>query len=178
MPTPAVLAEVLYKLGICGERLDGPFEHRYLIGERFLQHLSFMGCAPALEFEPQQAGQPDWASFTFVLLTPLFEEARFLVDQQMARPRCPHCRKRTSLTSEQAKSCQQTLECEHCGKAASVAQWDWREYGACSRLFFSIVNVYPKESIPTDSFMQQLASATHCSWHYFYIHDVLPDVTN
>lgn len=176
--TQAGLAQVLTELGIVGELITHERPYRYFIGERFLQHLSFMGCAPALEFEPAGSTGIDWSGFTYVMVSPLFQQPRFLVDELMARPRCPACQARQSITKALPRGCRDKLICQHCETANPIAAWSWREFGGCSRIYFSIVNVYPKESIPTDSFLQRLAVSTSIDWQFFYANDELPESEN
>jgi len=170
-----VLTTALAELGMLGERISQTWSHRYFIGDRFLQYVSFMGCAPALEFRPTDPGAPDWSGFTFISVTPAFASERCLVDTQMARPRCPHCGKRHVMNN--VTPCD-SLTCPVCGQVSRLNAWDFREFGACARQFISIANVYPKESIPTETLLQHLYEKTQIHWRYFYINDELLDVQN
>ena len=96
----------------------------------------------------------------------------------MAKPVCPQCGKRHALTVDTQLFVDMTLSCPHCQATAALDEWDWREFGGCGRQFFSIVNVYPKEALPTEDLLQQLHEVTGFAWRYFYIHDGLLDDTN
>ena len=56
---PASLTELeqaLRQAGLIGNLWGEEAQHRYLIGERFLQLVSFLGCAPAIELQPPATG--------------------------------------------------------------------------------------------------------------------------
>lgn len=173
--TLSQLTMVLSGLGLIADRISEQWPHRYYIGERFLQYLSFMGCAPALEFKPVDLHNPDWSTFTFVSFTSPLQTTRCYIDTLMAKPRCPRCGKRHALASGTVNA---MLTCPKCGQAASPAEWDFLEFGGCARQFISIVNVYPKESLPTDTLLQHLHDKTQLHWHYFYLHHELLDAQN
>ena len=142
---------------------------RFLIGDAFLLFFSFMGCAPSIEFQPGDAGNIDWHEFVFIHLSPAFTQPRWLAERDNAKPACPHCQRRTRewLAHYQADAAQ--LRCPHCQRSEAVCQWRWFDAGGCARQFISIANVYPKESIPTDSLLSQLQEDTGVGWQYFYL---------
>ena len=170
--TTDALAGTLAELEVIGMTISPQWPHRYFIGEKFLQYLSFMGCAPALEFKPPDLNKPDWSSFTYVGLTTPTTTARCLIDTMMAKPACPHCGKRHAVVNSHITD---AVICPKCQQSANIEAWDWREFGGCARQFISVVNVYPKESIPTDTLLQHLHEKTQLSWRYFYINDALLD---
>jgi len=45
---------------------------------------------------------------------------------------------------------------------------NWREFGGCARTLISLVNVYPKEAMPTENLLLQLEEQTQTAWRYFY----------
>lgn len=171
------LVDILTGLGLIGEVVSPSQPRRYYIGERFLQYLNFMGCAPALEFEPAAKSAPDWSAFTFIHLPAVSTSVRCFVDSMMAKPTCPHCNKRHAMATQAQPQTEAMMQCPKCEHQARWQDWDWREFGGCARQFISIANVYPKEALPTESLLQHLREKTNFSWRYFYIHDVLPDVT-
>ena len=169
------LAAALTELRLIDAAVSPQWPHRYYIGERFLQYLSFMGCAPALEFKPKDPDSPDWAAFTYVSFTLPLRLPRCYIDTMMAKPRCPHCGKRHACSAQMLTQTSELLVCPKCQQSATLEQWDWREYGGCAQQFISIVNVYPKEAIPTESLLQDLFALTHLHWRYFYINNGLLD---
>lgn len=164
------LHTILQDFGVVGSRVDTSQQERYLIGNAFLQLFSFMGCAPSIEFAPTSTGAIDWHSFVFVQLSPILEHPRWLVDRSMAKPGCPVCERRMRDWSASYDAVKGTLECVHCQHVDHVCNWRWYDGGGCARQFVSIVNVYPKESLPTDTLLSHLQQETAIPWQYFYLH--------
>lgn len=158
----------LQRLGVVGQSLGEASRDRFLIGDGFLQLFSFMGCAPSIEFQPNDPANIDWHGFVFIQLSPLLIPARWLVDRVNAKPACPHCHRRTREWVQHLED-GGMLRCPHCQLSETVCHWRWFDAGACARQFVSIVNVYPKESLPTDALLLQLQEETEVAWQYFYL---------
>lgn len=165
----AQMLDMLRDFGVIGAAADKAIDDRYLIGDAFLQLFSFMGCAPSIEFEPLPATVIDWQAFVFVHLSPALEQVRWLADRDMAKPGCPACRRRMRDWSADTEM-PDMLQCRHCQHRDHVCNWRWYDGGGCARQFISIVNVYPKESLPTDTLMSHLQQQTGVAWTYFYLH--------
>jgi len=164
----------LQKLGLLGEPVIPEKMNHYLIGDQFLQHISFMGCSPAVEFEPASDNHIAWDSFIFVYIPAPTQESVWLADKQMAKPACPACEKRTTAWRSVYFPDEGRINCKHCDTESSVCAWNWFDAGGCARQFICIVNVFPRESIPSDHFLQQLAKLTGTNWQYFYVDAPLP----
>jgi hypothetical protein len=164
----AELVDVLHELGMLGDELEASSGRNYCVGPHFLQHISFMGCAPAIEFEPSGG------EFTYLHLPEPFSKPRWQADLDMARPTCPSCRKRISGPAQYVDAQSSYLLCPHCQQQAPVCAYDWREFGGCARTMVSIVNVYPKEAIPSDNLLNRLAELTEDAWRFFYLNAPLP----
>lgn len=187
---PTELVAVLNQLDLIGARIEtgiettidnNPGGQRYLVGEHFLQHVSFMGCAPAVEFAPPDDGPNNTHSdvaaqdqFTFIYLPELFNEPVWQADLKMAKAGCPACNKRTPCSDEYLDMAKGLFTCPHCQQQSSVCDIDWREFGGCAKTMISIVNVYPKEAIPSGNLISQLSKLTNVAWRYFYINGSLP----
>ncbi|MBI1422599.1 MAG: hypothetical protein GC149_03960 [Gammaproteobacteria bacterium] len=164
------LIDVLAKLGVIGPPVREDTPDRFVIGEAFLQLFSFMGCAPSIELHVADRDMIDWLGFVYVHVSPSLAQPRWLVERGMAKPACPHCQRRTRTWQEHYQAHAAALQCPHCQHTASVCDWRWYDAGACARQFVSIVNVYPKESLPTDTLLSQLNEASGVAWRYFYLH--------
>jgi hypothetical protein len=55
--SPALTAQ-LAALGLIGEAIQVDDEARFLVGDRFFQALSFLGCSPYIEITPGEDGRP------------------------------------------------------------------------------------------------------------------------
>lgn len=159
----------LQQQGLLGNVIDPARADRFCIGEHFLQYFSFMGCSPAVEFTPANEQAIDWQRFTFIYVPAALPGTRWLADRQTARPACPACNKRTRDWLEQDVTTAGVLQCPACLVSSPVCDWNWYDSGGCARQFVCIVNVYPREAIPTDHFLNLLASKTGTAWRYCYI---------
>lgn len=175
------LVTILDELGLIGEQIAGPAvgdnltdSLRFYVGPHFLQHISFMGCAPAIEFQPPNSDNQRQAiealdAFTFVHVPKIFQQPVWYADLQMAKPACPACNKRVAKPDSKVDKENMSMTCPHCGYQAPLCDFDWREYGGCTQMLISIVNVYPKEAIPSNNLLNQITKRTGVAWRYFYI---------
>jgi hypothetical protein len=170
--TCADLPEQLRQLGLLSVAVTPARANRYLIGNNFLQQINFMGCAPAIEFEPSAQDDLLWNTFIFIMPCE-FSQPRWCADLDMAKPACPHCKKRITQTATHLDSSTLLLTCPHCTEQNHVCAFDWKEYGGCAKTMVVIANVYPKEAIPTDSLLTQLENLTGTAWRYFYFNGPL-----
>lgn len=168
-PASTDWSECLREFGLLGNPVTTDAPNRFLIGKLFLQHVSFMGCSPAVEFEPDHNDETQWDSFTFVYVPESRAKPLWVADPQMARPACPHCQKRNADWVKPCRPDENMLGCVHCKQSAPLCNWKWFDGGGCARQFICIVNVFPREAIPSDHLLQQLANATGVGWHYFFL---------
>ena len=170
----AQIEQILHEVGLIGEPWGEVSQQQYLIGERFLQLVTFLGCAPAIELEPPANGNTE---FCHVGISRLYPSARFLADIRDVMPRCPHCRKRferwqNAVQQWQANPAYQ-VQCPACQRNISPTQLDWRQSAGFGRFFISIFNIYPREAIPTEALLQMLDKSTSQKWDYFYLREAL-----
>lgn len=168
----AQVEQVLREVGLIGKVWGDASQQRYLIGERFLQLVTFLGCAPAIELEPPIQGHGD---FCHVGISALYSSPRFMAETHGVLPRCPHCRKRfndwqTAIQQWQDDPTYQA-QCPACQMRLSPTELDWRQSAGFGRFFISIFNIYPREAIPTEALLHVLAEATDQTWDYFYLRD-------
>ena len=168
----AELEQVLVQVGLIGKVWGDGTQHLYLIGERFLQLVTFLGCAPAIELEPPRNGTSD---FCHVGISDIYSTPRFIADSRDVLPRCPHCRKRyadwqAAIQSWRTDPDFQTI-CPACNQSLSPIDLDWRQSAGFGRTFVSIFNIYPREAIPTEALLSALQKATNQHWGYFYTRD-------
>ena len=156
------------------EFLDKPFnqkeQNRFLVGERFLQYMTFMGCSPSVELTPPMDGSLDFCHIHFSEIVP---ESQFRCASQNVFSRCPQCRKRinnwaqaVSIWSKDSSAV--TFNCDKCAEQVSLYQLGWRHTAGFARMFIDVYSIYPQEVIPTDQFFSLLESQTKAQWDYFY----------
>jgi hypothetical protein len=150
--------------------LNNKHQNRFLVGERFLQNITFMGCSPAVELSPPTDGSLDFCHIHF---REIYPEPRFRSASQNVFARCPQCRKRIS-NWEQAVSLWSkdsfavNINCDKCAEQVSLYQLGWRHTAGFARMFIDIYSIYPQEGIPTDQFLSLLETQTGAQWGYFF----------
>jgi len=163
----------LSEIGLLGEKFaeiahEGRTNQQHYVGDNFLQHINFMGCAPAVEFQPLDGDVGNLESFTFVHLVEAYEQPKWLAELMMAKPACPNCKKRFANSEQHLDLQTQMLTCPHCNTESDAALYNWKEFGGAARTLVSIVNAYPKETIPSSNLLIQLQQSTGTNWHFFY----------
>jgi hypothetical protein len=168
----------LREVAFLGEQMDKPLNHllikkkqnRFLVGERFLQYMTFMGCSPSVELTPPTDGSLNFCHIHFSEITP---ETRFRCAAQNVFARCPQCRKRLSNWTQAVSiwsndSSAVDFNCDKCGEQVSLFQLGWRHTAGFARMFIDIYSIYPQEVIPTDPFLALLETQTGAQWDYFF----------
>lgn len=161
------LVEVLQDLGMISSAIDKAGVNRYLIGARFLQNITFMGCAPAIELAPVEDGSSD---FCHLEIGQMGASLRFIADDLLANPRCTKCKQSISNWQEQMQDWRAGVDisCPNCGAKLDPQELNWRRAAGFVQQYVAIHGVYPKEALPTEALLNKLESAFACSWDYFY----------
>ena len=170
---PTLIAH-LQEIQFCADPIPAMNGHHYLLGARFMQLVSFMGCSPFIHLQPTEDGQP----FCHLQVIGPLPEPIFLQGRNTTSPSCGQCRKRipdwqplirqwlASPTSFQAT-------CPHCGHRQNPAAYNWRQSAGSGQLFLYVENIFPNEAIPTPELLKTLeeSETPSVAWHYFYIQD-------
>ena len=170
-PDPEALVADLQQIGLISQPLEpGP---GYLLGDNFMQLVTFMGCSPYIRLEPDESGEP----FCHLLLDGPHARPRLLTGKNTQPPRCASCRKRLndwqrSFASWQAQGDGWQAACPHCGHRQDPATYDFRQTAGCGRLLLFLENIFPQEAIPSPRLLKTLESRTeNRPWIYFYQQD-------
>lgn len=155
-------------LSNCYEKL-GP-DH-YLVGEHFLQHVSFLGCSPYLKVFPETEEDTD---FCTAKIPKSPTAINYQASQQVTAPRCPVCKKSIQSYHAVMQEWQQSknnlaIQCQQCGETSALYDLDWRKNAGFFSFHIAISNIYPKEAIPGDNLLTWLGSITERGWKYFYV---------
>ncbi|MDJ0806065.1 MAG: hypothetical protein QNJ78_04455 [Gammaproteobacteria bacterium] len=166
--------ENLRDIQFCADPVADLKGSHYLLGERFMQLVSFMGCSPFIQLEPSPDGEP----FCHLFIVGPYPEPVFLRGRNTGAPRCESCRKRIPDWPSQIIQWQQDpghyqAACPHCAHQQNPAKYNWRQSAGSGRLFLCIENIFPNEAIPSPELMQTLehSSTAKMPWGYFYIQD-------
>lgn len=156
--------------------IAGPLPGRsaaFLLGESFMQWVSFMGCSPFIRLEPGDDAEP----FCHLVIDGPYERPRLLHGRNTTPPRCTACRKRIDNWHEVIEHWSREgagglTACPHCGHRQDPATLDWRQSAGCGRLFLFVENIFPQEAIPAPTLLERLSTASGgMAWRYFYQQD-------
>jgi len=165
---PEELVAALRDIRLIGKPWGEPTAGRYLIGEHFLQQVTFMGCAPAIALEPPTDG----GAFCHVQLQ-VFETPRLCVDAVHFNPRCPACGRRSpdwkNALPTWAQDPQTPVSCPLCGEAAAAHKLDFRRTAALASTFVEIHDIHPREALPTESLFAALERLGGGQWNHAYL---------
>jgi DNA-directed RNA polymerase subunit RPC12/RpoP len=148
---------------------DDPASYR--LGNRFMQLVTFLGCSPAIQLEPDAEGTP----YCYMVLEGPYEHPHFLNGRNTRPPRCSACGKGIDDWREQLNTSDDTLTespitCPKCGQQQSPASCNWRQTAGFGRFFVVIENIFPQEAIPSPELLTILSQASNQqSWHYFFL---------
>ena len=178
---PAALPARLQDIGLAGDGFSVQGKTRYLAGEHFLQLITFLGCSPAIEFEPP--AEPDMreaaaeqGSFCHISLSLPETRPAFRGGGTVPPPRCPACRKPVSGWQQALDDWRQAPEsdawvCGRCGHAGRIQDLDFRRHGGFARTFIEIWGIHPSEAVPVDALLTSLAGCSGTGWRYMYVND-------
>jgi len=157
--------------GLLSKPYDSQGENLYLVGDHFLQHISFLGCSPYLKVYPENDQDSDFCSAVVpVSTTPV----QFLSSQQKIRPRCPACKKSlppidTMLEDWRHHQSNKSVTCPTCNATSALYTLDWRKNAGFINFHIAISNIFPKEAIPGEALLNWLKSISESEWKYFYV---------
>ena len=154
---------VLQAIGFVAEKIN-PSEpdDRYFSGDDFLKYISYMGCAPAIQFEASDSG----GDFCYVHLHQ-YESAKLIHSKIQTRPpHCPDCHK--PVKNWQQNLMTDMIVCQHCNTGSRIEAYDWRKMAGYARLFIEITDVFPKEALPQPALLEKLTTTANTEWQYFY----------
>ncbi len=163
LPACKPLVQALGDIGLLGAPLTGA-DDTYLVGERFLQLITFMGCSPHVLLEPPEDGTD---RFCHLALLGPYKQPRLLVGRNTRPPRCTQCK--TAITNWREFVDADTITCSHCNATCSIAQLEWRKNAGYGRLFIEIRNIFPGEAVPVEELMNRLRETGGGEWGYFYL---------
>ena len=167
-----VLAEALGKIQFTGEAFMEAGDKRYFAGDRFIDHISFLGCSPCINLQPAEAGEEENDEFCHVSFV-IADAPLFLAGDNLGPPSCPSCRKRQqsgelAISQWQSVTEDMSWECEHCGQVHPYAALNWRHTAAVARTSIHVWGIHESEAVPNESLMNCLKELNVGEWEYFY----------
>lgn len=158
--TPQFIAE-LQNCGLIASAINDR-ENSFYTGERYLDFIAYMGCAPAIQFEASDT-RDDFCHINIHQ----HASAQLIVSQMQTRaPHCPNCSKPVKDWLDNRT--QETIHCSSCNNSAGINEFDWRKMGGYSRIFIEITDIFPKEAIPQQILFDKLTGICKTDWSFFY----------
>nr|AJG38006.1 hypothetical protein [uncultured Gammaproteobacteria bacterium] len=162
-PSHQILEQLLIKLQFIGKlssvdslKLSSKqVTTRYEVGDKFLSQLTFMGCSPDIELEPQE-NKP----YCYIEIEQI-ETPRLISGKNLKPAKCPHCK--SPITE---------LSCENCQKVIAPEKLNWRKTAFYASSWISIGNIYELEAIPNDNLLNALEENTGIKWKAAYIRHI------
>jgi len=169
LPDRTVLEAVLATKGFLGARLASRAD-AFLVGDRFLQLVTFAGCSVRVELSPT-----DGSPFCHIRIAGPFGSPIFVHGRNTRPPRCPICRSPLqdwklplALWEPVAAA---DIQCSACGGKKPPWDFDWKEKAGFGRLLVQVEDVFPGEATPTPELMNLLTRSAQGEWCHFYIQD-------
>jgi hypothetical protein len=157
------LVTALQEIGLISQKINQQdSNNHYSSGDRYLEYIAYMGCAPTIQFEASENNE----NFCFIKIHQ-FDSAQLIYSQKQARaPHCPNCKK--PVKNWASNKTQSQIMCDQCSTTSNIEEFNWRKMAGYARLFIEITDVFPKETIPQQLLLDKLSNISKTEWLYFY----------
>jgi len=145
---------------------------QYFIGERFFDHVSFLGCSPHLNLAPSENGDDSGDEFCHIGIES-GDSVKFLGGDNVRAPQCPQCKAvdedwQAVMPRWQKAPEVFTRQCQQCGATKPLQMFNWRRTAGFAAVSIHIWGVHQSEAVPNDGLLMELEALTRCPWEYFY----------
>jgi len=140
---------------------------QFLVGDKFLSLITFLGCSPYIEITPN-----DNHNFCYVEFAPRHDTVQFLHAPYTKAPRCRHCKYQekqwqTIIEQWQQSKTDFVWTCPQCYKESQLHELNWRHCAGFAKEAIYIWNIFEGEAVPNDLLLETLENVTHVKWDYF-----------
>lgn len=134
----------------------------FFTGDSFLDHIAYMGCSPAIQFEPSATN----SNFCHIKIH-LYNEAQLIASKKQSRaPHCPNCMLPAKNWIDNKTPTQ--IFCDQCNTTSNIEKFNWRKMAGYAQIFIEITDIFPKEAIPQSLLLDKLSDIFDTNWLYFY----------
>lgn len=175
-----VLSELLTAVKLIGNILPLDGLQAFQAGTRFLQRVTFLGCAPNIQLDPpadinELADVCHSGKLCHIRLVCNHKSLRYRCNTG-AVPRCPTCRTIDTQWDNYLENWSSYPEmtiwqCGECQTTSTIHALHFRKQAVFTQDCVEIWGIYPSEAIPGEKLMESLRGLTDCNWHTFYIKD-------
>ena len=159
--TQSLIAD-LQKISLVSQVINKQDSYNYFTGDKFLDYIAYMGCAPTIQFEANEVND----KFCYIKIHHHKTAKLISNTKPSASPHCPHCKK--TVKNWQDTRTTTTIKCDQCETTSNIEDFNWRKMAGYARLFIEITDIFPKEAIPQQILLDKLAKLTDIEWQYFY----------
>lgn len=161
--------------GFLGEffsiRYEGQKEAQtgYLIGDKFLKLITFLGCSPHLAVSPPEK-IADWGNFCHIEIQQ-YQSPIFFKGLNNSRSSCPQCKSRVAKTLPEMQQWvpdSMHIVCPKCHQTSLAEDLNWRHSAGFGTFFIIIHSIYPNEAVPTEQLLSLFKLESSENWDYFY----------
>jgi hypothetical protein len=153
------LVQAMSQIGLIGSSV-GQSGSAYYPGDRFIDHVSFLGCSPNIALSPAEGEH-----YCFVRFYPVQQDPVLHSGSNTRPPRCRQCERLVDNWLQ----CAAPDFCEQCTLEQRQDNLNWRRQGAFSRWIIDIMNIYPHEAVPSSLLLASLQQASGVEWRYAYL---------
>ena len=163
----STLIRALQDINLISQKINSSQQNtHYFTGDKYLDYIAYMGCAPTIRFEADPKDSDNNSDFCFIKIHN-HQSAKLIHSQTQARaPHCPNCKK--PVKNWQDSKTDSTIHCNQCHSTSNIEAFDWRKTAGYAQLFIEITDIFPREAIPQQILLDKLASITDVEWLYFY----------
>jgi hypothetical protein len=171
------IISALFETGIIHNKLIKEQENYYLAGKNYLYHISFIGCSPYLNFEPekdiavsdlkQTIADLNYIQFDLNPKKMSFRKIDFGI-----KSICPACKSRIlewkKLIGDWEKNQALIAMCPQCFQKISLLEINWKKTAGFYNSAILFHGIQAELAFPTDDLLMLLEQTTATKWQYFF----------
>ncbi|MBL7004990.1 MAG: hypothetical protein ISR69_13315 [Gammaproteobacteria bacterium] len=129
----------------------------YISDLEFAYQINFLGCSPNVGDE-----NPHLVQFKS------FDTVQGVGGDSINVIQCPKCKNKINAPQEILLNQSQVYDCPKCEQETHSTEINWRKSAGFSKSFIQIHNIFPKEALPNNQFLNSLNAINQTTWCYFY----------
>ena len=160
--------KLLQDIHFIGDKLTYNNDQFYLVGDKFLNLITFCGCSTSIQTDPDENN----SNFVAIKLSTFTDKQYFYLGKVPFNYSCSNCKSSINLTDNNIKrfSIKQDdyFTCPECNHHNYYHQINWRRKAGIGQFFIEIHGVFDGEGLPNDELLRDLNNLTESNWEHFY----------